>query len=255
MPESPNTLHSGQSDDAQNVSKWARRYAQNRSLGMIVSLVLFSLVYCAIGGMSYLAGQAYRSENMPEFAVWLVLLVFALAANIYLAVPRWGRELMERVTNRLYAQEGQVTISAPARIRQRWMVLLGLCFVSCVLASVALGDRIPIEYRQPVAALYLVPFLIFLNILQRPATSFVGLLWPFLIGLHAVLIVAGVPIVFTGRWDFLNIMLPVFGYGLLSGIVIHLYSRVALSRLKKLAHRNESEHSSADEYVSNPDYS
>jgi hypothetical protein len=213
-------------------------------------MVIFSLPVCAIGGFSYLAGEAFRSYNMPLFGVYLVLLILALAANLYLAVPRWSEKLMARVTKRLYAKEGQVTISAPVPVRQRWMLLLAVCFGSCILASVLLGDHIPTQYKQPVMALYGVPFLTLLIVLQRPATSFVALLWPFLFGLHAVLIVAGVPIVFSGRWESLNFLVPLIGYGLLSGIVGHLYSRFALSRLKKLAHRNESEHSPDDEHVS-----
>jgi hypothetical protein len=250
MPESRNTARSSPSDHSQQVSKWARRYAQNRGLGVVVSLVIFSLLFCAIGGTSYLAGQAYRSDNMPLFGFCLVLLVLALAANLYLAVPRWGSKLIARVTKRLYAHEGQVAISAPARMGQGWTLVLAVCFGGCIVASVLFGNRIPIEYRQPVMALYCVPFLTFLFIVQRPAIGFLALLWPFLFGLHAILIVAGVPIVFTGRWESLNFLVPVFGYGLLSAGAVHLYSRFALSRLKKLARGNESGHSPDDESAS-----
>ena len=250
MPESPNTLQPRQSDDSQKVSKWTRRYAQNRSLGVVVFLVIIGLVFFAISGTSYLARQAYRSDNMPVFGVCLVLLVLALAANLYLAVPRWGGKLLARINKRIYAQQGQVTISEPSRMRQRWMLLLAACFGSCILATVLFGDRIPIEYRQPVMALYCVPLLTLLIILRRPATSFVALLWPFLFGLHGVLIVAGVPIVFTGQWEFLNFAVPTLGYGILSNMAGHLYSRFALSRLKTLAYTNESEHSPDGENVS-----
>ena len=122
------------------------------------------------------------------------------------------------------------------------MLLLAMCFGSCILASVRLEDRISTEYRQPVMALCCVPFLTLHVILQSPATSRMSLLGLSLFGLHAILIVAGVPIVFTGQWESLNILVPVFGYGRLSGVVVHLYSRFALSRLKKLTHRNDSEH-------------
>ncbi len=59
-------------------------------------------------------------------------------------------------------------------------------------------------------------------------------MWPALISIHAILILAGAPILFTGRWVGLNMLIPIFGYGLLTGLLSHLYSRVALRRLKRL---------------------
>jgi hypothetical protein len=60
------------------------------------------------------------------------------------------------------------------------------------------------------------------------------LLWALLYTLHALLILAGAPIVFHGKWWNLNLALPVFGYGILSLLAGHIYSRVALRRLRRL---------------------
>jgi hypothetical protein len=87
---------------------------------------------------------------------------------------------------------------------------------------------------QPISALYCVPFLVCLWFLQRPLLGNMALLWPALIAIHAILIVAGAPILFSGRWEGLNMLIPIFGYGMLTGILSHLYSRVALRRLKRL---------------------
>ena len=61
------------------------------------------------------------------------------------------------------------------------------------------------------------------------------LLWPALYGLHAILIVAGVPIIFVGAWSSLNMLIPVIGYGLLTGLISHAYSRFALRKLRRAA--------------------
>jgi hypothetical protein len=60
-----------------------------------------------------------------------------------------------------------------------------------------------------------------------------ALLWPVLYALHAMLIVAGVPIVFSGKWKLLDMLIPTVGYGLLSAGIAHIYSRVVLRRLRK----------------------
>jgi hypothetical protein len=87
---------------------------------------------------------------------------------------------------------------------------------------------------QPISALYVVPFLVGLWFLMRPMAGPLALLWPALYAAHAILILAGAPIVFTGAWEGMNMLFPVAGYGLLSGLAGHLYSRVALGRLKRL---------------------
>lgn len=112
----------------------------------------------------------------------------------------------------------------------------GLIFGSCVLASVALGDYIPIEYMQPISAIYVVPFLVFQYFLQRPRLGPLVLICPILYTIHAILIIAGVPIFFTGNLCMLSIVLPFFGYTFLAYVIGHLYSRYALKKLKGIAH-------------------
>ena len=114
--------------------------------------------------------------------------------------------------------------------------MLGVCFGTCIFATVNLGIvfEIPIKYMQPISALYMVPFLVGLWFLMRPMAGCLALLWPLLYAIHAILIVSGAPILFTGPWYVLNMLIPVAGYGMLSALVSHLYSRVALRRLKRL---------------------
>ena len=88
---------------------------------------------------------------------------------------------------------------------------------------------------QPISAAYMVPFLVFLWWWQRPHRSTLTLLWPILFALHAILIVSGAPIVFAGRYEPLNMYLPVFGYGALSAWAGHLFNRLALRRLQQAA--------------------
>ena len=226
-------------DDPRELSKWARIYAQNQSLPVIVFLAIFVALFAAIAGGSYLAAWAYVSGSVLLFAASLVLLVLAVAADIYFSVPRWGGKRMEQIAKRLYAEDGNVAVASPHTAGQRrlgLMVVVG--FGVCVVASVVLGllGYLPFKYMQPISALYIVPFLVILGILLRPAVGLTVLLWPALYALHAILIVTGAPIMFTGIWEGLNMLIPVVGYGMLAGLVGHAYNRFALRRLKRLAH-------------------
>jgi LytS/YehU family sensor histidine kinase len=78
-------------------------------------------------------------------------------------------------------------------------------------------------------------------LLQRPAVGPIILLWPALYALHAILIIAGVPILFLGRWDSLNMIIPTIGYGLIASLIAHIYSRIQLRRLRCMTRGNLSD--------------
>lgn len=231
----------GQPADPREISKWALAYGQTRMIPFLVFMVIFLLLCAALGVPSYLAGQAYRSGNMVTFGVCIAACVAACVAIIYFSVPRWGGKQMEQMAKRLYGKEGQVAVSpigAAHLPRAARPLIVG--FLACVVTSVILGllGYIPSKYMQPVSALYVVPFLVILLMLMRPAgpgVPLLGLLWPFLYAVHAILIVAGAPILFTEEWQFLNMLIPTVGYGLLFGLVGHAYNRFALRKLKRAA--------------------
>jgi hypothetical protein len=224
-------------EEAQRIQQWVRRYAQNRSLPVAVGLLMFVILFLAISVSSYWGGIAYRDGNATLFAICISVLAVALAATIYFSIPRWGGRRLQEIANRLYADEGQVSIAMP-RARRPWLIAgLGLAFAMCVVGSVSLGvlGYLPTDkYMQPISALYIVPFLVALNFLMRPAVGYIGLLWPLLYALHAVLIVAGAPIAFVGRWEPLNMIVPIIGYGLLTSLIGHLYSRWALHSVRSI---------------------
>ena len=231
-------------DDPRKIGKLAHTYAQNRSLGMVVMMLISFVLFLAISIPSYYGGMAYRAGQWPLCWSCIAVLSIAMAATLYISVPRWGGKLAEGITKRLYAGEGKTQLAPPRTRGRSWMgALLAVTFGGCILTSVVLGVMgfLPIRYMQPISAIYTVPFLVGLWLLMRPAAGPVFLLWPGLYALHAVLIVMGAPIRFTGRWDSLNMFLPVFGYGLLTGLISHIYSRFVLQRLRRVAGGSESE--------------
>lgn len=247
MSPSPGPSRSLSIENGHRIPKWARVYAQNRSLGVVVNLLVFMVIFALIAGSSFVAGEAYRSGNLPLLGLSIVLLAPTLAAVVYLSVPRWGGRLNERVVQRLYGQEGSVTLSPSSeRIKMKiWARILAGCFGACVIASVILLGflvEIPSKYMQPISALCVVPLLVGMWLLMRPIVGCAPLLWPVLYAIHAIGILAGAPIVFTGPWDFLNILIPIGGYGILAGMVGHFYSRFALLRLKALTKADSSKH-------------
>ena len=222
----------------QAIPKWTQRYAQNRTLPFLLFMVLYLLMSAVIGGSSYLGGFAYLSGNMPLFCLAMVGLVLGVGFCLWFANPWWGGKWMEKTATRMYAQEGLVTPQIGTTEQSpAWLYLAGSLFGLSIVVSVILGliGLIPIRLMQPVSALYTVPFLVFLSLRQRPLAGWIPFLWPTLYGLHAILVVAGVPIQFDEKWSSLNMLIPVAGYGLLSGLIGYFYGRYALKRLQGIA--------------------
>jgi len=219
------------------ISTWVRRYAEHRrGLHVVVGLLLNLAIFAAIGGGAYLGGRAYRADHMPLAALGGGLAAMGCVAVLYMALTRSGRELPSRIASRLAGDEGEVNLDAAAsRRKQHLTILLGVVFGTCVLAQVWFGDSIPVPYRQPVSALYCTPFLVGVWLLQRPSSGYLALLWPALYALHAALLLLGAPILFTGRWEAMNLLLPLVGYGIVANFVNHLFARFALRKVRQLA--------------------
>jgi hypothetical protein len=231
--------NSERDDDVREIPKWAQRYAQNRTLPLVVFLGIFVFGFCMFGGLSYLTGWAYVHGNrVMAGASMLVLCAFAVWWLWFSFVG--GARIMRQISERLYRGEGSVSVGLPLgpEATRPPPTFIGFVFMFCVLASVGLGllGFLPIRYMQPISALYVVPFMLYLGMMrQRPGGSPFMCLWPALYGIHAILDVAGVPIRFWGEMRALDVFVPMIGYGLMAALAGHIYSRIALGRLRVLA--------------------
>jgi len=219
------------------IPTWARRYAQNRTLGVIVGLIVFCAGAGVFAGLGLLLGHAWQAEDTVQMAVWGV--VTAAFATFWLWFSFFGAKgVMSAAVERIYAREGQAAASpAPEAFPVRMALPVAFVFMFCVLASVLLGilGLLPIRLMQPISALYCVPFMLYMGLIQPKTGSPFMLLWPALYALHAVLLVAGAPIYFDDPYVGLNMLIPVAGYGLIAALAGHIYSRYALRRLKAAA--------------------
>ncbi len=229
-----------------DISKWTQRYAENRTLPFLLGMLTNLFIAAAVGFPLYFGGEAYRSGNVLLLWICILSLVIVIVALIFCCITKWDEKYYEKLIRWLYRNEGQVTFANPEKTKKErtagWIagLLLGVCVVVSIILIVFY--KIPIKYMQPVSAICFIPLIIAIGIWRPPSVKPVGFLvwlWPGLYIVHAILIVAGVPIQFEKPWIYLNILIPAVGYGILCGLAGHIYSRYALKKLKTLAHLQE----------------
>lgn len=234
-------------EDPREIAKWAKRYARSRTIPFLVQWVFIVALVMVIGSLSYVTLGAYYARPPRTTLMWICMGGIGAVSVLlmWFSMARWGGEQIWRISQWVYGREGYAAYEGgdePDRMRHtRWILLVGVGLVLYHMTGavlVALG-HVPMQNIQPLSALYMAPFLAVMIVSQR-----LGLwawVWPLLYGLHAVLLVAGVPIHFPGKVQFLDVLVPIFGYGLLSILIGHLYSRYAWRRLKQLARAGLSE--------------
>ena len=234
------------------IPKWTRKYAQNRTLTIIVlmaMIMLFSMLVAGLLGFPLgLITAGFRKGNMILGCVGIAVLVAVLAAiSICLIsfLSKFGgknRGLIDQlIAQRIYGKEGTATLSMPKSSKKKiCLEILGaVIFFICFFGSwhLAMEGYIAFKYLQPVSALYMVPSAVCgWYFWQSPRMGPIYLLYPILYAIHAILIVTGVPLFFSGNWGILSVCLPFIGYTFLAYVIGHVYSRYALKKLKGVTH-------------------
>jgi drug/metabolite transporter (DMT)-like permease len=246
----------GNSDRLKEIPKWTRRYAQNRTLTILaltVMIGLFSMFIAAlVGFLLALAFAGFRKGNIILGCVGIAVLVAILAAivkfYIFIFAKFGGKNkgLLDQIIDRwIYSREGTASMPIPeATKKKKWLeITVVIVWGTLFLGTMYLGmvNFIPVKYVQPISALYCVPYMVLGWYFWRsPRIGPIFLLGPTLYSIHAILILIGVPIFFTSSFGaVLNMSLPMLGYGYLTFIIGHLYSRYALKKLKTAAHLQE----------------
>jgi len=230
-----------QDNDVRDIPKWERRYVWNRPtlpsvvLGIVPILILFGILFWAVPAIS--AGSEILGLVTIAAAVGLEGLGLW---SLLTYQRRTGRSIEQAWNEWVYRREGSVSVSEETKkCEPLWVKCLLLGAGALLLAATVAGWCLtPPRYWVPVSSV-LVVFVLAQPVLRpgRSATptSWLFLLWPLLYALHAVLILAGVPLYLTGPYEKMTMLVSLAVCGLIAAATSHLYSRYALRRLRRLA--------------------
>ncbi|UCG59609.1 MAG: hypothetical protein JSU70_08845 [Phycisphaerales bacterium] len=234
------------------IPKWTRRYAQNRMLTipvlMVMGVLLIMFIAVLLALPLHLTAAGFKKGNMVLGFVGFALFVAALAAVLIFLIIfiskfcRKNSGLIEQlVEQRIYGKEGAVSMPGPKIMKKNiWLgIVIGVVLYICFFGSwhLATEGYIAFKYLQPISVFYIVPWLVSEYFQRRPRIGPLFLISPALYTIHAILIVAGVPLFFTTEnFCIFNILLPLIGYTFLAYVIGHVYSRYALKKLKGITH-------------------
>ena len=211
----------------QEIPKWAERYARNRSLPVLVNLGLTAaIVTVCIAFTLY----AVESKVIALMVASIALNAVITAGTLYLMISgRWMAIIHwpDRV-------EGIAIPASPSpeRIRRtrRFDWVLPLPVIAILVIAKVLD--VPTQYWQPMAAMYIVPAVVY--IIGRDGwTEWPYLLWPALYLQHAILVLVGVKL-YIGVW-YMDVFFPLGVYAVAGLIAAHIYSGYALRKLRDAA--------------------
>ena len=234
-------------DDARAIPRWADRYARNRPplRALVVGMMVGALPAGALAVILSLAVVSWRAGHALPAGLCLAAAAAILAGLAWLLSTRRLQTAAQAVCHALDRGEGHVVASSSPEAQRRGRSPLGyivavLAIMTPIIAIVATHLGVPMRYVQPLVALYLVPSLAWLYWPKSPVGGPVMLLWPGLYALHALLLVAGVPLPAV-REPMMSACLPLVLYQVVAHVASYSYSRFALRKLRRLAHSPEAD--------------
>ena len=223
------------------IPKWTRKYAQNRTLTVVVLMVMACLISFVFGIPFYLIWLGFLKSNIILAGVGIALLV-PISIFYIIFISKFGgknKGLIDQIVDRwIYGNEGIASMPmSEITKKKKWVdVVVGIVYMVFILGTMNLGmtGYITVKYVLPIMALFVVPFGVYQYFIMRPRLGPVLLIFPILYAIHAILIIAGVPIFFTGTFAVPLNMFLVLVYNFLAFIIGHIYSRYALKKLKSI---------------------
>ncbi|HIJ69876.1 MAG TPA: hypothetical protein HPP87_00765 [Planctomycetes bacterium] len=215
------------SEKLRDIPKWAKRYAENRTLHMFI----FFIAYLILLGAIFLSVHFFLKRN---FIPALIMLGLYIVGLIYFLIT------CDKNAASYYAKTGVPESSGLKKMGK----YLSLPLIAFIIFGIIMEQRgiFPAYLRMPFSATFICPLLIFAN-WRWMKSSIIGYLWTTLYGAWAVAIIFKVPILTFSQGGQLNpgdemyLAIPVTG--VITGLVSYFYSRYALKKLKEAAHLQE----------------
>ena len=213
-----------QKDKLENLGQLIDRYAQSRSLGLLLFFVLI--------GLSTVLAVLLMELGLRRPTWWLAAIVILSLVGVSVLGLWLVIKALPKYESRLYSKEGQIELK-----QKKVAIWACVAYVVGFLCPVALNAEhiLPTRWALPLALVSLGVFIFYASgkEKQRP----LGAVFCAVLLLEAALTAAGVPTPFCGKgWlysCFVALMIYIAGASLITAVVVHIYNRAILRKIKE----------------------
>jgi len=212
------------------------KYAQSRALGLLIplSVVVINFILLVV---------AMELVRWKPQARWTHFVLFGVMAWVAVGGVWITFRLAKRYGYSFYRRDGEVKLKTARIPIWMWLVLFVPALSIAVLSQ---HDVMPIRWALVLTLLSLAFFLFCSGRKERERP--LGVVWGGMLLFWAILAALGMPTPFTGKdWIYSYCVASgvyVVGSGVATAVVVHIYNRMILKRIKQL--KPFEQHSEAD---------
>jgi len=228
--------------ELENLGRLVDQYAQSRSLGLLIPLAIIVINSILLIGSIELA--MWKPEaRWTSYIAWLVMAwVVASVWVTYKLVSKYG--------SRFYRKDGKIELKSEKTPFWACVVFFVSFLGATILGATILGAEKIVSLRWTLTLLLASAGIFVLYIRNKEKEKLLCIVWGSLLLLEAIVIAAGVPTPFAGKgflYSFLaGANIYVVGAGILAAVVVHIYNRKILRKIKEMRPFGEQESNKSD---------
>jgi len=219
------------------------RYAQSRTLPLLIPLAMMTLNVVLLLAAGKVAELLIFHLQISEY--WFEVIVVGAIAWVVLLCPWVTGKLMARYGDWPYRKEGIIELEEEKVPIWAWAVFLITTIGPTVLS---LFEIMPIRWALVMALASFGTCMLYMG--KKQKAKALGLLWGGLCLIGAIATALGIGTPFASKiWPysfFAALMIYIVGAGLITTVVVHIYNRKILRKLKKIRPFSGQETSKSD---------
>ncbi len=207
--------------ELENLGWLVDQYAQSRSLGLAVPLVAVVIIAVLLVGSRELLSW--------KTAWWSIAIVFLVEAWILIGSIWLYFKLWPKYGNFFYKRDGKIKLEQERVPIWAWATYAFTFIGPAVLNEL---EMLSVRWALAMALASLGIFILYLGKKQKEIA--LGVVYGLLCLAEAVATAVGVPAPFVERHSyFASLMVYIIGAGLITMVVVHIYNRKVLRRIKE----------------------
>jgi hypothetical protein len=232
-----------QKAELDNLGHLIDRYAQSRALPLLIPLAILILNVILLLYAGELASLIIF--HLQISMCWYTVIVMGVVAWVLLSSTWVGGKILIRYASRFYKKEGTIELEIERTPAWAWFAYL---ITFCGPAVVSIDNIMPVRWALTIALASFGLFILYISEKQKEKP--LGVVYGGLSLTAAALTALGVQIPFVKEgWEhsyFVTLMIYLISAGFITAIVVHIYNRRILRKIKQMRPFDEQQTNKSD---------